>query len=86
MTIERRDSQQTTCAAFVERDGAQVQAAQVSCTLRPGRNLYISCDLVDGVTLTEEERAETAALFAGYLAEEIAKAAETGIPLTLPAD
>ena len=86
MTIDRRDSQQTTCTALLDREGGQTQAAQASCTIRPGRGVYFSVDLLDGVSLTAEERQEIARLFAGYIAEQIAAAAATGVPVTLPTD
>ena len=83
MTIERRDSQQTTCNATVVKDGERKQAASATCSIRAGSALNIAIDVVD-MELTAEEAAQVAEMFGGYIADEIKKAAGLGIPVKLP--
>ena len=84
MTIERIDSQQTTCNATAIINGERRQAATATCSIRPGRNMNISIDLMDSVELTADDLREIAEMFGGYLADEIRKAAGMGIPVALP--
>lgn len=84
MTIERIDSQQTTCNATVIINGERRQAATATCSIRPGRNMNISIDLMDNEELTADDLREIAEMFGGYLADEIRKAAGMGIPVALP--
>ena len=84
MTIERIDSQQTTCNATVIINGERRQAATATCSIRPGRNMNISIDLRDNEELTADDLREIAEMFGGYLADEIRKAAGMGIPVALP--
>ena len=84
MTIERIDSQQTTCNATAIINGERRQAATATCSIRPGRNMNISIDLMDSVDLTADDLREIAAMFSEYLADEIRKAAGMGIPVALP--
>ena len=84
MTIERSDSQQTTCNATAIVDGERRQVASATCSIRPSRAMNISIDLMEDVDLTAEDLAEIAEMYAGYLASEIKKAAKLGIPVALP--
>ena len=84
MTIERIDSQQTTCNATAIINGERRQAATATCSIRPGRNMNISIDLMDSADLTADDLREIAAMFSEYLADEIRKAAGMGIPVALP--
>ena len=84
MTIERIDSQQTTCNATAVINGERRQAATATCSIRPGRNMNISIDLMDSADLTADDLREIAAMFSEYLADEIRKAAGMGIPVALP--
>ena len=84
MTIERIDSQQTTCNATAIINGERRQAATATCSIRPGRNMNISIDLMDSEELTADDLREIAEMFGGYLADEIRKAAGMGIPVALP--
>ena len=81
MTIERSDSQQTTCNATAIVNGERRQVATATCSVRLGRNMNISIDLAGDVTLAPEDLSEIADMFAGYLADEIRKAAALGIPV-----
>ena len=83
-TIERRDSQQTTCGATVIVNGERRQAASATCSIRAGSGMNISIDVMTDVEITAEDRAAIADMFAEYLAEEIAKAEGLGIPVKLP--
>lgn len=84
MTIERSDSQQTTCNATAIINGERRQVASATCSIRPGSAMNISIDLMEDVDLTPEDLAEITGIFAGYLADEIEKAAGLGIPIALP--
>lgn len=84
MTIERIDSQQTTCNATAIINGERRQAATATCSIRPGRNMNISIDLMDSEELTADDLREIAEMFGRYLADEIRKAAGMGIPVALP--
>ena len=79
--IERSDSQQTSCSASAIIDGERRQVATAACGIRPGRGLTLSVDLVAGVRASEEDLAEVGELFAGYIREELKKAAGLGVPL-----
>lgn len=85
MSIERSDSQQTTCSAIATIDGDRRMVASATCSIRPGRGIDFSVYLADHATVAEDEMAQIASMFASYLAEEIEKAAALGVPLTLPA-
>ena len=84
MTIERSDSQQTTCNATAVINGERRQVATATCSIRPGSAINISVDLMGDVELTADDLAEITHMFAGYLAGEIEKAARLGIPVALP--
>ena len=84
--IERSDSQQTSCNAMTTVDGTRRQVATAVCSIRPGKGMNINVELMpDQAELTEQEKAEIAAMFAEYIAGEIVKAARLGIPVALPA-
>lgn len=85
MSIIRTDSQQTTVNASVMVNGERRQAASATCSIRPGRSMTISVDMTDdGVELQASDLADVANLFAGYIADEIKKAAGLGVPVKLP--
>ena len=80
--IERYDSQQTTCSVSAVLDGERQQVASASCSIRPGRSMGITVDLnVAPERLDEETLAEIRSTFGGYLAAEMRKAADMGIPV-----
>lgn len=82
--IERTDSQSTTLNAVVTVDGERLQAATANSTIRPGRGFHLSVELnVPAGRLDEGTIREIAGLFAGYVRDEIGKAAALGIPVTL---
>lgn len=85
MTIERSDSQQTSCNAMITVNGVRRQVASAVCAIRPDRGMNISVELIpDQAQLTEQDMAEIAAMFAEYIGGEIVKAASLGIPVALP--
>ena len=84
MTIERSDSQQTTCNAFAIINGERRQVASATCSIRPGSAMNISVDLMGDVELGPADMEEITEMFSGYLADEIEKAAGLGIPVALP--
>lgn len=84
MAIERSDSQQTTCSATAMVNGERRQVASATCSIRPGRAINISIDLMEGMEPTAEELAEIKEMFTGYIAGEVKKAAGLGIPVALP--
>ena len=85
MSIERTDSQQTTCNATALINGERVQVASATCSIRPDKSMNISVDLMDPYAqLTGADKAEIAAMFAQYLADELDKAAGLGIPVVEP--
>lgn len=82
MAIERSESQQTTCNATAIIDGERRQVASATCSIRPGKSMTFSVDvLMDMSQLSEEDRKAIAAMFEDYLAEEQVKASELGIPI-----
>lgn len=82
MAIIRSDSQQTTASIGVNReDGERVQAVSASCHIRPGKSMSINVDVLDAAAITDENRAEVGAAVAQYITEEMAKAAELGVPV-----
>ena len=85
MSIERQDSQQTTCNATALIDGERVQVASATCSIRPDKGMNISVDVMEAYSgLPDADKAEIAAMFAEYLADEIDKAAGLGIPVETP--
>ncbi len=85
MNIERTDSQQTSCSASVVMDGKPVQVAAASVNIRPGRSMNVSITVMEGMDkLDEAVREEIGAMFRGYLADELTKAAGLGIPVAPP--
>ena len=85
MSLERNDSQQTTCNATAIIDGERRQVASASVSIRPGKGMSVSVDLqATRAQLTDDDFAEIVSMFAGYLAEEINKANGLGIPVALP--
>ena len=84
MSIERTDSQQTTCNATTLINGERRQVASATCTLRAGKSLMFSVDLLDGgPELTADDRRDIADMFGNYLVSELEKAAGLGIPIAL---
>ena len=87
MSIERSDSQQTSLSAVAYVGGERRQVASASCSIRPGKGMTISVDLLDGADqLDQADQAEIAQMYAEYLAREIRKAAGLGIPVTVPGE
>lgn len=83
--IERSDSQSTTLNAILTIDGERMQAATACCTIRPDRGINLSVDLnVSRSKLDDGMIREIADLFAGYIRDEIDKAAALGLPVGLP--
>ena len=81
MAIERSDSQQTTCNAMAELNGERRMVASATCSIRPGKSLNISVNLMDGAE--QADQSEISGIFSEYLKEEIEKAAALGIPVAL---
>lgn len=81
MTIERTDSQQTTCNATAVIDGQKRQVAAATCSIRPGRGMSFSIDIPADVELGEEDAKAIAEMFGSYLSVELDKAAGLGIPI-----
>lgn len=82
MAIERSDSQQTTCNATAVIDGERKQVASATCSIRPGRSMTFSVDvLTDWIQVSMEDRMVVAKMFSDYLTDELVKASELGIPI-----
>ena len=82
MAIERSESQQTTCNATAVIDGERKQVASATCSIRPGRGMTFSVDvLTDWIQLSMEDRMVVAKMFSDYLTDELGKADELGIPI-----
>lgn len=82
MSIKRTDSQQTTCnATLVTDEGERRQAASATCSIRPGRGLSFSIDVMDGVEITDDDKKAVADMFGEYLMAELKKARDLDIPI-----
>ena len=82
MSIKRTDSQQTTCTAtLVTDEGERRQAASATCSIRPGRGLSFSIDVMDGVEITDDDKKAVADMFGEYLMAELKKARDLDIPI-----
>lgn len=81
MTIERSESQQTTCNATAIIDGERRQVASATCSIRPGRSMTFSIDMNENVSLEGEDRAAVARLFDDFLAGQRGVADALGIPI-----
>ncbi len=81
MSSKRTDSQQTPCAVMLEINGERRQAGSATCSIRPGRGLTFSIDLIEGLEIPDDDMAEMAGMFGGYLMDELNKAKALGIPI-----
>ena len=85
MAIERSDSQQTTCSAAAMIDGERRQVATATCTIRPGRSVIFSIDLVTDAPPEAQDMGAISAMFSAYLEDEMRKAENLGIPIQVSA-
>ena len=81
MAIERSDTRQTTCNAFSVIDGERKQVATATCAIRPGQSVNFSVDLPLGVIDNESDWVAIADMFKKFMADEMGKARDTGIPI-----
>lgn len=82
MAIERSESQQTTCNATAIIDGERKQVASATCSIRPGKSMTFSVDvLTDWIQVSMEDRMVVAKMYSDYLTDELVKAGELGIPI-----
>ena len=81
MSIKRTDSQQTSCNVILVDEGERQQVATAACVIRPGQGMNFSIDVNYSMEISAEDMAEIAAMFRGYLTDELKKAKALGIPI-----
>jgi len=79
--VQFNDSQQTTCVAMAEINGERRQVASATCSIRPGRGMTFSVDVVEGLATTDEDMDRVADQFSAYLQTELGKARNLYIPV-----
>ena len=78
----QEDGQPTDHLRRDDRDQRRAQAGrQRPCSIRPGRGLTFSIDLIEGLEIPDDDMAEMAGMFGGYLMDELNKAKALGIPI-----
>lgn len=86
MAIWKENSQQTTLSLTTQdENGNYVQAAVISCGIRPGRGLSINMDVFAPALLKPESEAfkEVGNAAADYILNELAKASALGVPINV---
>lgn len=82
MSIKRSDSQQTTCiATLVSEEGERRQAASATCSIRPGKGLTFSIDVMEDSGLSDDDKKAMADMFGEYLMAELKKARGLDLPI-----
>ena len=81
MAIERSESQQTTCNATAVIDGERKQVASATCSIRPGKGLTFSIDVMEDSGLSDDDKKAMADMFGEYLMAELKKARGLDLPI-----
>lgn len=69
--------------SVLDGSGARRNAVSVGCHIRPDSGMSISVDIQDKAAITDDNRAEIAEAVSAFIRQEMARAAENGIPVSI---
>lgn len=69
--------------SVLDGSGVRRNAVSVGCHIRPDAGMSISVDIQDKTAITDDNRAEIAEAVTAFIHQELARAADNGIPVSI---